>query len=159
MRASLAVAVLAAAFSVRCAPVVDLTAGLEVVEVSSGWTDAGTASGRNKIVPSISFRFKNVSDQTLSTLQANVLFSRVGESNEWGSGYVRVVGSEGLPPGALSGSQTVSCPKGYTGSEPRLQMLANPEFVDARIKIMAKYGSNQWKPVGEYTVERRLLAR
>ena len=53
----------------------------------------------------------------------------------------------------------MSCPKGYTGTEPRQQMLANPQFVDARVRIFAKYGSTQWEPVGEYTVDRRLIAK
>jgi len=159
MRASLIVAVFAAALSAACEPTVDLTAGLEVVEVSTGWSDAGIVNGQNKLVPFVSFKFKNVSNQVLSTLQANVLFSRVGEETEWGSSYIKVAGSEGLAPGAVSGTQNVACPKGYTGSESRQQMLDNPSFVDARVRIMAKYSSAQWKLVGEYTIDRRLLAR
>lgn len=158
MRASLGAVLLVAGLSAACEPTVDLTAGLQVVDVSTGWSDAGVVNGQNKLVPSVTFKFKNVSGQALGTLQANVLFSRVGEDTEWGSSYIKIVGTEGLAPGAQSGTQNVSCPKGYTGSEPRQQMLNNPQFVDARVKIMAKYASTQWKPVGEYTIERRLIA-
>jgi hypothetical protein len=115
-------------------------------------------NGQNKIVPSVSFKFKNRSAATLSVLQANVLFRRVGEDTEWGSGYVRVVGSEGLAPGAASASHRVICPKGYTGTETRPQILRNSQFVDARVQIFAKYASTQWVRVGEFVVERRLLA-
>jgi hypothetical protein len=140
-----------------CAPKVDLTQKLEVVDVHTGWDDMGVVDGQNKIVPSIRFKFKNNSDQTLSTLQANVLFKRVGEETEWGSGFVRVVGSEGLPPGQTSGAQSVSCPKGYTGIQPRAEIMASSLFVDARVILFAKYGSTGWEKLGEFTVDRRLL--
>ncbi len=159
MRGSIIMTVLVAVLSAACEPHIDLTTGLELVEVSTGWYDAGIVDGQNKLVPSISFKLKNISDRPLSTLQANVLFNRVGEDTEWGSSYVRVVGTEGLAPGAQSAPQSVQCPKGYTGSEPRAEMLANPEFVDARVRVMAKYGSAQWKPIGEFIVDRRLLDR
>src|SRR5436190_9335373 len=91
-----------------CGPKIDLSKGLQAVDVSTGWFDAGVVSGgQNKLVPTVTFKFKNVSDQTLGTLQANVLFRRVGEQDEWGSGFVRIVGSDGLPSGAISPPQTV----------------------------------------------------
>jgi len=140
-----------------CAPKVDLTKGLQAVDVSTGWFDAGVVAGQNKLVPSVTFKFKNVSDQTLSTLQANVLFRREGEKEEWGSGFVRIAGSEGLAAGATTPAQTVRSQLGYTGSEPRQQMLDNKEFVDARVQLYAKYESTQWQLIGEYPVSRRLI--
>ena len=87
-----------------------------------------------------------------------MLFRRVGHDEEWGSAFVRVTGSEGLAAGAESGAQRVSCAKGYTGTETAEQLFQNSQFVDARVQIFAKYGSTQWKPIGEYLVDRRLLA-
>lgn len=150
-------ATLVALASTGCQKHIDLTTGLEVTEVSTGWANAGEVNGMNKMVPSVSFRFKNVSGEPLSTLQANVLFRRVNDEAEWGSMYVRIVGREGLAPGESSSPQRVECPKGYTGTENREQMMANSNFVDARVKIFAKYSSTQWVPVGEYTIDRRLL--
>ena len=145
--------------SVGCQAKVDLTTGLQLVEVSSGWLSGGDVNGQNKIVPSASFRLKNVSGQVLGTLQANVLFRRVGEETEWGSSYLRIVGSKGLEPGAVSDVQRVISPKGYTGTETRPQILQNSQFADARVQVYAKYGSTQWVRVGEFVVERRLLAQ
>jgi hypothetical protein len=48
---------------------------------------------------------------------------------------------------------------GYTGSEPRQQMLANAQFVDAKIQVFAKYGSTQWQKVGEFAVPRTLISK
>jgi hypothetical protein len=159
IRASLWVVFLAAVATVSCGPTVDLTKGLQVVDVSTGWWDAGIVNGQNKLVPSVTFKFKNVSNQKLDILQANVVFRRVTEDKEWGSTFVKITGTEGLAPGATSESQTVKSQLGYTGSEPRQQMLANAQFVDAKIQIFAKYGSIQWQKVGEYTVPRTLISK
>ena len=44
--------------------------------------------------------------------------------------------------------------RGYTGSQSRLQMLQNKEFVDARVEIFGKHGSRTWVKIGEYTTIR-----
>jgi hypothetical protein len=149
---------LIAASTAGCKKKIDLTQGVQVVDVVTGWSDAGVVDGQNKIVPSVSFKFKNVSGEPLDTLQANVLFRRANEEGEWGSNFVRVTGTEGLAPNATSAAQHVNSPKGYTGTETRQQMLQNSQFVDARVQIFAKYSSTQWQPVGEFIVDRRLLA-
>ena len=159
MRASLWVVLLAAVVTASCGPTVDLTKGLQVVDVSTGWWDAGVVDGQNKLVPSVTFKFKNISDQTLNILQANVVFRRVTEDKEWGSSFVKITGNEGLAPGATSESQTVKSQLGYTGSESRQQMLDNSQFVDAKIQIFAKYASIQWQKLGEYAVPRTLIAK
>jgi len=156
MRAPLWIILVAAVPVASCGPKVDLSKGLQVVDVSTGWHDAGVVGGQNKLVAEISFKFKNVSDSTLDILQANVVFRRVTEDKEWGSQFVRITGSEGLAPGATSAPQTVRSQLGYTGSEARQQMLANTQFVDAKIQLFAKYSNTQWQKVGEYNVPRTL---
>jgi len=157
-RSGLLAAVLLAFAS--CSSPVDLSKGLEIQEVSSGWFDAGIVNGQNKLVPSISFRLKNVSDQKLTVLQINALFRRVTEKEEWGSGYLPVVGSEGLAPGVTTSTVTVRSQNGYTGADQtREDMLKNSHFVDAEVELFAKYGSTQWKRIGEYPVTRRLITK
>jgi hypothetical protein len=161
MRAPFCFSVLVAAAlaSAGCGEKVDLTSGLQVEEVSTGWLDTGVQGGQNKLVPSVTFKLKNVSDQPLSVLQANVIFRRVNEDTEWGSGFVPVTGSEGLKPGETSKPLLVNSQLGYTGTEPRQQMLANSQFVDAKVLLFAKYASTQWVKVGEYPVARKLLSQ
>lgn len=157
VRSSLWVLLVAAVAATSCAPKVDLTKGLEVVDVSTGWRDAGIVEGQNKLVPSVTFKLKNVSDQKLDVLQANVVFRRVTEDKEWGSSFVKITGTEGLAPGATTPSQTVKSSLGYTGSESRQQMLANSQFVDAKIQVFAKYSNTQWQKLGEYSVPRTII--
>src|SRR5438067_12772621 len=98
----LAVAALIA--SAACGPKVDLSKGLQVLDVSTGWFDAGIVDGQNKLVPSVSLKVKNVSNQTLYTLQVNALFRHGADKDEWGSAFVTAAGSSGLAPGATSGT-------------------------------------------------------
>jgi hypothetical protein len=159
VRASLWTLLVVAVLTTSCAPKVDLTKGIQVVDVSTGWWDAGVVDGQNKLVPSVTFKFKNVSDQKLDILQANVVFRRVTEDKEWGSSFVKISGTEGLAPGATTPSQTVKSQLGYTGTESRQQMLANSQFVDAKIQLFAKYSNTQWQKVGEYTVPRTIIEK
>ena len=48
---------------------------------------------------------------------------------------------------------------GYTGTESRLQMLQNKQFVDARVEIFGKHGSRTWQKLGEFTIDRQLLTQ
>ena len=141
-----------------CGPDVDLTKGLQVEIVSTGWFDVGVVNGQNKLVPSVSFRLKNISDQKLSTLQVTARFSRVSETDEWGNGFVII--ADALKPGATTATLTAKSLIGYTGSaESRAEMLQNPHFVDAKVLLSAKYGSIQWTHVGEYPIARQLVTK
>jgi hypothetical protein len=143
-----------------CGPSVDLTKGLQVLDVSSGWFDAGIVDGQNKLVPTISFKLKNVSNQKLATLMVNALFRRVTEpKEEWGSGFLTVAGAEGLLPGQVTPTLTIKSHLGYKGTDPREELLHNSQFVDAKVDLFAKYGSTQWTKIGEFQVGRRLITQ
>jgi hypothetical protein len=160
MRACARVVFLAVLVCVACAPTVDLSKGLQVLNVSTGWFDAGIVNGQNKLVPSISFELRNASSQRLVVLQINALFRRVTEKEEWGSGFLTAVGSEGLAPGVTTPPLTVRSQNGYTGADQtREDMLHNSQFVDAEVELFAKYSSTQWKRIGEYPVSRRLITK
>jgi hypothetical protein len=143
-----------------CAKPIDLTTGLRVQNVTTGWFDAGIVNGQNKLVPSISFSIKNLSDQNLVALQITASFRRVTEKIEWGGGFLTVAGSPGLAPGATTMPLSIRSQVGYTGSDQsREEMLQNSNFVDAEVDLSAKYGSAQWKRIGAYPVSRRLITK
>jgi G3E family GTPase len=78
---------------------------------------------------------------------------------EWGGAYQKVVGSEPLPPGALSKPIVLRSNLGYTGIEPRAQMFKNSQFVDAHVQVFAKHGGNQWTKLGEWQIAREMLTQ
>jgi hypothetical protein len=131
-----------------------------VTIVDSGWFDAGIVNGQNKLVPTVIFTLKNVSDQKLVALQINAIFRRVTENEEWGSAFMTVAGSEGLAAGATTPPLTAKSQLGYTGSgQSRQEMLQNSQFTDAKVELFAKYASTQWARIGTYPITRRLLTK
>ena len=86
--AALVVFSVVAVFSVACGPTVDLKKGLQIDVLSSGWADAGVVGGQNKLVPTVTFTLKNISDQKLVVLQINASFRRANEKVEWRSELV-----------------------------------------------------------------------
>jgi len=147
---------LAGASSFACNTAIDPATGLELESVSTGWRSVGVVDGMNKLVPSVSFKLKNVSDRSLPSLQVNAVFRRVGEDGEWGSTFVTAAGTDGLAPGAAA-DVSVKSHLGYTGTDSRAEMLRNTYFVDAKVDVYAKYGSTQWTRIGEYAIDRQLI--
>ena len=85
-------------------------------------------------------------------------FFRVSDtSSEWGNSLLNVTGSDGLAPGATTPTLTMKSMLGYTGTEPRADMLKNTQFVDAMVKFVAKYAAAQWMHVRELPIERKLI--
>jgi hypothetical protein len=131
---------------------------LRVVDVHTGWYDVGVQqNGENKLVPSISLGLENVSDREIASVQLNAVFKRVGEEQSWGEHFIRAIDTSGLAPASTVRNIVLRSNLGYTGSQPRLQMLQNKEFVDARVEIFGKHGSRNWVKMAEYTIDRQLL--
>ena len=146
--------------SAGCTPAVDLTTGLQVQDVSTGWYDAGIVNGQNKLVPAISFTLKDVSPRKLTVLQVNAVFRRVTEKEDWFTRFSPITGSDGLAPGTTTPLVTLRSERGYTAAnQSREEMLANSHFVDAEVELQAKYGAQQWTRLGKYPVTRRLLTK
>ncbi len=138
---------------------VDLPKVLRMTDVVTGWFDAGVVEGgKNKLVPSISLKLKNTDTQAINSVQLFARFSRVGEPDEWGTPpYVVAIGPDGLPPGQTTQPMVLRSNLGYTGEQPRLDMLQNSQFVDARVEVFAKYRANNWVRLGDFKIARQLL--
>jgi hypothetical protein len=131
---------------------------LRVVDVHTGWYDVGVQqNGENKLVPSISLGLENISDREIASVQLNAVFKRVGEEQSWGEHFIRAIDTSGLATDATVRNIVLRSNLGYTGTQPRLQMLQNKEFVDARVEIFGKHGSRNWVKMGEYEIDRQLL--
>jgi hypothetical protein len=156
--AALLLAVLPAACSQR-----DVRNDLKIVDVRTGWYDMGVVrdgqyKGQNKIVPSISFKLKNVSQEPISGVQMNAVFRDINNPAVAGEHYVSAVSSNApLAAGATTNEFVLRANLGYTGTESRAQMLKNSHFVDRRVTILLKHGRTNWTPVAEIPIERQLL--
>ena len=133
---------------------------LEPTDVVTGWYDAGIVEGNmNKLVPSVSLRLRNKSDESVRSVQINAIFKRVNETEMWGEHFGWAVQREPLAPGGVTADLVLRSGLGYTGEQPRLQMLQNKEFVDAKVEIFLKQGSRVWAKLAEFPIERQLLTQ
>jgi hypothetical protein len=139
---------------------VDPTTVLEPTDVITGWYDDGIMEDRkNKLVPSISLRLRNKSSKPVKSIQINAVFRRVGEAEMWGEHFGWAVRGDALPPGASTEPLVLRSQLGYTSDQPRAQMLQNKEFVDAKVEIFLKQGSQVWAKLAEFPIARQLLTK
>lgn len=160
-RAGLLVLVVSAVISLGCGASVDAVAALEPLDVVTGWYDDGIVEGgKNKLVPSISMKLRNKSDKPLKSIQINAIFRRVGEQEMWGEYFGWAVPRQPeLAPGATTDTLVMRSTLGYTGEQPRMQMLQNSQFVDAKVEIYLKQGSKVLAKLAEYPIQRQLITR
>jgi len=156
---SAALIVLSIGSSACSAPVVDLTKAVKVGNLTSGWFDVGIVDGQNKLVPSASFTVTNAGTANLSGLQIFAVFRFIGETEELGSGLVVLRGADALGPSATSKPITMRANWGFSGLQPRAQMLMHSQFKDARVEIFAKYGPKPFVKIGEAQIARQLLTK
>jgi|SRR5688572_10746512 hypothetical protein len=137
---------------------IEVEKAVRITDVQTGWYDAGIVEGqKNKLVPSISLRLENITTDPVESVQINAIFRRIGEQEAWGEHYVMAIPREGLAPGAKTRPIVLRSNLGYTGTQSRLQMLQNREFVDAKVEIYGKSGSRTWVKLGEQQIGRELL--
>ena len=156
----LATVALAAFVSISCGASEAAVASLEPVDVVTGWFDDGIVEGgKNKLVPSVTMKLRNKGDQPIRSVQINAIFRRVNEPEMWGEYFGWAVPREPLPAGATSNTLVMRSTLGYTGEQPRMQMLQNREFIDAKVEIYLKQGSKVWAKLAEYPIQRQLLTQ
>jgi hypothetical protein len=160
-KAGFAAVVFAVLFTVSCGSSADAVASLEPIDVVTGWYDDGIVEGgKNKLVPSVTMKLRNKSDKPLKSIQINAIFRRVGEKEMWGEYFGWAVPrNPELAPGASTNVLVMRSTLGYTGTQPRMQMLQNREFVDAKVEIYLKQGSKVLTKLAEYPIQRQLLTR
>lgn len=142
-----------------CAKPIDFKQALEMTEVTSGWFDAGVVQGRNKIVPSVSLRFRKKAPADLERISVNALFRATdGKESELDNDvFVQRVEFEGeqTPP------ITIRAENGYTADPPqsRADMLKHSQFRDIRVQVLVKQGASQWAEMGWIDIKRQLLTQ
>jgi hypothetical protein len=142
---------------------VDVKQALEVADATSGWYDAGIVNGKNKIVPSVTFRLKKKPDADLAGVALNVVFRHPASpgtnlEEDWDEVFIQRADFKGADE---TDPLTVRPEKGYTGDPPqsRLDILQHSQFRDVRARIFAKFSSSQWVEIGAVEVQRQLIVR
>ncbi len=159
---SLRVLVPVAALAASCAPRVDIKEAVEVADASGGWYDAGIVEGKNKIVPTVTFRLRKKADVDVAGVAINVVFRHPtapgAATEDWDEVFVQ---NAQFAEGTQTPPLTVRSEKGYTGDPPqsRLDLFKNSQFRDVRAVVFGKNTSTQWVELGAIEVPRQLITR
>jgi hypothetical protein len=155
--AALLFVALAASLLNACGKTVDLKQALQVTDVSTGWFDAGIVDGKNKLVPSLTFKLKKNGDVDLSSVSLNLTFTFTGDQDHTDDVYVQRVDFQGQETQPI----TVRTNWGYTADPPqtRADMLKNSHFRDMDVQIFAKQSSSQWVELHRVRIARQLLTQ
>ncbi len=161
MTPRIAVILFAALLATSCGSSTDAVAALEPLDVVTGWYDDGIIEGgKNKLVPSVTMKLRNKSAEPIKSIQINAIFRRVGEQEMWGEYFGWAIPRDPeLPAGSETKPLVMRSTLGYTGDQPRMQMLQNREFIDAKVEIYLKRGSKVWAKLAEYPIQRQLITR
>ena len=139
-----------------CTKPVDLKQAVQVVDPAGGWFDAGVQSGKNKLVPSVTFKLKKgAADVKLSSLSLNLTFIFVDTQEHADDVFVQNVPFDGPETAPI----VVRSQWGFTGEPPqtRAEMLKNSHFRDMEVQIFAKQSSAQWVELQRVKIARQLL--
>jgi hypothetical protein len=143
--------------SAACGPNVDLSKGLEVTDVLTGYYDAGLKDGWNYLKPSITFRLRNTTEEEIGPVQLTVAFWRDGEEDEWDSTLMQAIRAGGLPAGATTDSLLARAPNvGYKLEGARADFFAHSIFRDVSARLFATR-AGKFYPLGEFKLDRVII--
>lgn len=128
-----------------------------MIELSGGYYDAGIVDGKNKLLPSVSFRLVRTGNRprrvTLDVHFRKIVGNELQEFNE-----VLLQAIE-FAEGNQTGVINARSPAGYTGDSPqsRAEMLKHGQFQDMRAVILARQSSTTWVELARFDLPRQVL--
>jgi hypothetical protein len=122
------------------------------------WIVDSPQQGQNYVAPTVRFHLKNVSSETIGSIQARARFPAPDQREAWGSIQEQVsTWSRPLEPGKEA-IVTVRCAGRYHAAADPQDILRSPAFKDPKVEVYVRIGSSNWAKMAEATVERRIGA-
>ena len=140
-----------------CSEPVDLKTYLKVSDLATGWFDAGIVDGKNKLVPSVTFRLVNSAEREIPYVSMNVIFRDIVYNETHEEVFKQRLPFEGQQTELL----TIRAQNGHVGEPPqsRQEMLQNPNFHDMEAVILVRQSASQWVELHRVRVERQLVTQ
>jgi hypothetical protein len=131
---------------------------LSVSGLETYWIVDTPQQGQNFVAPAVRFRLKNVSPETLGSVQARARFPAPDQREAWGSIQEQVsTWSRPLEAGKVVVVTVRSAGRYHAPADPE-DILRSPAFKDPRVEVYVRIGSSSWAMMGEAQVVRRIGA-
>jgi hypothetical protein len=135
----------------------ELKASLEIVEVSSKWVAKTYQPWPPKLtlVPTITFRAKNVSNKPLNYLNFNAIFRFRDDQENLGDNFLAAIRKEPIPPGGTSQPITLKSNFGVEGTN-LAKFKDNPQWKPVVCKLFVQSKGSVHVLFGEYEISREI---
>jgi hypothetical protein len=126
--------------------------------VETYWIVDSPQQGQNYVAPAVRFHLKNVSAQTIGSVQARARFPAPDQREAWGSIQEQVsTWSRPLEAGKEAIVTVRSAGRYHAAADPQ-DILRSPAFKDPKVEVYVRIGASNWAKIAEATVERRIGA-
>ncbi len=137
----------------------DLEGAFELMDVQTKWVEKSYQPWPPKLVlvPAISFRIKNISDEPLKYLYVNANFKFRDDVANLGDGFIEAIRGEPLMPGDTSENFLLKSTHGIDGQN--LEHFKSSPFFQSKtvdVKVFVKSQGSQYIPVGEWEVSKNI---
>lgn len=132
-------------------------ASMQITDVSTKWVSKYYQPWppRLILVPSITFRVKNVSAKTLTYVDFNAIFKAKGQKENLGDSFYAAIRGEGVAPGETSPAVTLKSNFGVEGRN-LASFHENPNWRPFVVKLFAFTHGSQPVLMGEYDVDQTI---
>jgi hypothetical protein len=135
----------------------DLKAAIDITEVSTKWMEKKYEPWPPKLVlvPSITFRIKNISDKPLRYINFNANFRYQDDFENLGDSFLAAIRKKQLMPGETSDEITLISNYGVEGKN-LAHFENNPAWKIVTCHLFAASKGSQYIPLGNYTISRKI---
>ena len=135
----------------------ELKGSVEIVEMSSKWVAKTYQPWPPKLVlvPTISFRVKNISDKPINYLNFNAIFKFRDDQENLGDNFLAAIRKEPIPPGEASPVITLKSNFGVEGTS-LAKFKDNPQWKTVICKLFIQSKGSIHVLLGEYEVSREI---
>lgn len=135
----------------------ELKASVEIVDVQTKWVEKTYQPWPPKLtlVPTLSFRVKNVGDKPLNYLNFNAIFKFKDEQENLGDNFLAAIRKEPVEPGGTSPVITLKSNFGVEGKS-LASFKDNPQWKPVVCKLFIQSKGSPHILLGEYDVSREI---
>lgn len=135
----------------------ELKASLEIIDVSSKWVAKTYQPWPPKLVlvPTLSFRVKNITDRPLTYLNFNAIFKSRDELENMGDNFLAAIRKEPIPPGGTSPLITLKSNYGNEGTS-LAHFKDNPQWKPVICRLFVQSKGSVHVLLGEYEISREI---
>ncbi len=137
----------------------DLEGSFELLDIETKWVEKTYQPWPPKLVlvPAISFKIKNISEEPLKYVYMNANFKFRDDVSNLGNGFIEAIRGEPLMPGETSEPILLKSTLGIDGQN--MEHFKSSPFFKSKIvdvKVFAKSQGSQYIPVGEWEISKNI---